>query len=52
MGVTGDLERAVSERGSRGNSDSEKLSSRQIEHYNGSLLLKDSFQRIDKKTRQ
>ena len=41
MGVTGDLERAVSERGSRGNSDSEKLSSRQIEHY-----------RIDKKTRQ
>lgn len=51
-GVIGDLERAVSERGSRGNSDSEELSSRQIEHYNGSLLLKDIFQRIDKKTRQ
>lgn len=51
-GVIGDLERAVSERGSRGNSDSEELSSRQIEHYNGSLLLKDIFQRIDKKRRQ
>lgn len=51
-GVIGDLERAVSERGSRGNSDSEELSSRQIEHYNGSLLLKDIFQRIDKKIRQ
>ena len=51
-GVIGDLERTVSERESRGNSDSEELSSRKIEHYNGSLLLKDIFQRIDMKTRQ